>query len=452
MNLYILSLYMNNIPRHRKKEATSSCTIALILCLLFLIPGYTSAAGAIFPAGQPLLDVTISGSDTLVPGTDTDLVLTVSNRGFDTEEILSEIMVPGAYDRSLALEVRAALQQGTAPITVKGGPFLIGDIPAGEVLPVAFPVHIAENATAGWYTISPDLTYRYVYGTEEEGVDTLRYNYRDNKVSVPVSVRIQERIRPVNLIITTDGVVPGQEGYVTIGFQTAGSGYAKQAYGVLTQSNASPVIPVDGVDFIGDLNPDDITNVSFKVVVVDDTSAAQYPAQFSVRYKDTSDIDQESVPVTIGIPVATGPKFTVPLTPYLFSPGEIRDISVSFTNTGDSEVFDATARVVGNGPVSPVIGTVQLGNIRPGESKDAVFTLAVDSDATIKAYGLATDLKYRNAHHTLILSDQNTLFIQVQQPGIVDILSANPAILITILGVFIIIGYGAYWLKKKKMV
>jgi hypothetical protein len=172
--------------------------------------------------------------------------------------------------------------------------------------------------------------------------------------------------------------------------------------------------------------------------------------QGTYRESDGSTRTTPSVPV--GIKVAKGAEFRVDSPGIVIIQGETAIINVSYTNTGDSPAADAEAKVIGSHIIVPAKDTAVLGFLRPGETRTAQFEISAKSAIAGKQYPLDTEVKYRDGLGALMLSDRASLGVNVQSPEGIDAVSGNPALMIALAGIGVILAYAGWsaWRKHRK--
>jgi hypothetical protein len=85
-----------------------------------------------------------------------------------------------------------------------------------------------------------------------------------------------------------------------------------------------------------------------------------------------------------------------------------RTLSITYTNTGEEIATEAVARISVTDPFSSTDDQAYLGTIAPGESVTGTFVLDTDSDATIKPYGIDTEIRFKDAAGDLKVSESMT--------------------------------------------
>ena len=82
-----------------------------------------------------------------------------------------------------------------------------------------------------------------------------------------------------------------------------------------------------------------------------------------------------------------------------------RMLRITYQNTGEETATESVARISVTDPFSSTDDQAYLGTLVPGESKTAIFVLDTDSDATIKPYGIDTEIRFKDATGDLKVSD-----------------------------------------------
>ncbi len=129
-------------------------------------------------------------------------------------------------------------------------------------------------------------------------------------------------------------------------------------------------------------------------------------------------------------------------------PGSKKTIDVEYKNTGDSAIYSAQARLSAADPFTSNDDIAYLGDIEPGQVVVSSFEVGLDRHATIKEYGLDSEIRYRDELDRTYISDPMKVRINVtKQEGFAAILS-DPILLSVIVSGVIAILYGAYRFRK----
>jgi hypothetical protein len=143
---------------------------------------------------------------------------------------------------------------------------------------------------------------------------------------------------------------------------------------------------------------------------------------------------------TVGIPVAGKVDFAIVSDPVVMNPGNKKMVRVEYRNTGAAPVFSAQARIVAIDPFTTSDDIFRLGDLQPGESAIAMFGLTADRAATIKEYGLDSEIRYRDAINNSYVSDTLEVTVNVEEANGFTSITSNPVYLsIAVLAIIILI-------------
>jgi len=416
----------------------------MLLLALLAVPG--SAAGAKYLYGNPELSATIAGTNEFAPGAETGLTVIISNSGLNTHKIAIPSLPPDDLPNTAKL-VTVALKNNDAPFTVKTDPQFLSDIMGGAALPATFNVKVADSAAPGTYTLPLEVTYTYLQDAEDYG-DLLRYNYQKKTETLPLTVRITPALRVEVLNVQTRSLNVGTEGYVSMTLKNIGHDAADKAVAKVARNGASPLIPTDGNAYIGTFAPGETVDVTFKVAVADSAEPQSYPLDLVVAYEDYEGKSAASRPVTIGLPVGGKIDFDVASPTVTLHPGGKSILEVVYRNAGAAKVYSAQARISAVDPFTSSDDTAYLGDLAPGETATARFEVSIDADATLKNYGIDSEIRYRDDLDNSKISD--TMKVQVALEKKEGTLFTNPVFLAVIAVVIIGAGYYIFAYRKKK--
>ena len=249
---------------------------------------------------------------------------------------------------------------------------------------------------------------------------------------------------------TPNHLIAGADGYINIAIKNVGSLDGTKASVKLAQNDNSPVSPVDNSVYIGDFPAGGTVSCQYKVTISDTAQNRAYPVDVFVVYQNDEGDYVQSRTETVGVDVGNKVDFVITSPPSEMSPGSKKTIQVEYKNTGNSTIESALARISAVNPFTSTSDVAYLGDIAPGQSAVASFQLTVASDATIKEYGLDSEIRYRDALNTTYVSDPMKVPINVKnQTGLAGILS-NSVLLSVIVAAIIGVIYAAYYLMKKR--
>ncbi len=418
--------------------------VLMLLLALLAVPG--SAAGAKYLYGNPELSATIAGTNEFAPGAETGLTVIISNSGLNTHKIAIPSLPPDDLPNTAKL-VTVALKSDDAPFTVKTDPQFLSDIMGGAALPATFNVKVADSAAPGTYTLPLEVTYTYLQDAEDYG-DLLRYNYQKKTETLPLTVLVTPGLRVEVLNVQTRSLNVGTEGYVSMTLKNIGHDAADKAVAKVARNGASPLIPTDSNAYIGTFAPGETVDVKFKVAVADSAEPQSYPLDIVVAYEDYEGKSTASRPVTIGLPVGGKIDFDVASPTVTLHPGGKSILEVVYRNAGAAKVYSAQARISAVDPFTSSDDTAYLGDLAPGETATARFEVSIDADATLKNYGIDSEIRYRDDLDNSKISD--TMKVQVTLEKKEGTLFTNPVFLAVIAVVIIGAGYYIFAYRKKK--
>ena len=418
--------------------------VLMLLLALLAVPG--SAAGAKYLYGNPELSATIAGTNEFAPGAETGLTVIISNSGLNTHKIAIPSLPPDDLPNTAKL-VTVALKSNDAPFTVKTDPQFLSDIMGGAALPATFNVKVADSAAPGTYTLPLEVTYTYLQDAEDYG-DLLRYNYQKKTETLPLTVRVTPGLRVEVLNVQTRSLNVGTEGYVSMTLKNIGHDAADKAVAKVARNGASPLIPTDSNAYIGTFAPGETVDVTFKVAVADSAEPQSYPLDIVVAYEDYEGKSTASRPVTIGLPVGGKIDFDVASPTVTLHPGGKSILEVVYRNAGAAKVYSAQARISAVDPFTSSDDTAYLGDLAPGETATARFEVSIDADATLKNYGIDSEIRYRDDLDNSKISD--TMKVQVALEKKEGTLFTNPVFLAVIAVAIIGAGYYIFAYRKKK--
>lgn len=416
--------------------------IAVIFLMAVLVTPVL--AGTKYMAGEPELSATIQGSNEISPGKEATLVVLIQNTGVNQYKFAYSGIIDRDDLPNTAKNVVASLESGDSPFIIKTGPQMVGDVKASTSVPVRFNVKVPSDVKAGMYTLPLGLKYSYLWNAEQFGLDTIEYHYKPMDISLDLPVHVRPEISISVLTAATDSLNAGNQGYLTTDVVNTGGENATRAVVKIARNGQSPVIPVDGTVAIGDFPADSTKKVRFKLAVSKDAQAQAYPVDLTVTYENREGDTLTTDPVTVSVPVGEKVDFAVVSPPATIHPGEKKTIEVAIRNTGGATIYRGQARITATDPFSSDDDTSFIGDLAPGETKTARFTVKADGSATIKDYSLDAEVRYRDALDTSVVSDSITVPISVQPS------TGISPIILAIVGVVVIAGGYVFMIRRKK--
>jgi len=428
------------------KTNTIFLSILLILCLCLIAP---AMAGTKYMAGSPQMSAYIAGTNEFSPGQEAKITIVVENTGTNEFKFVQSGIVDREDLPNTAKFVIAGLDSGTAPLAVKSDPQMLGDIKSGSSANAVFTTKINSDAASGSYMVIVPINYTYLYYAEQYGIDTIQYSYKTTDETVEIPIKIKPVVSIDVLSAVPEHLNVGTEGYIDMKIKNTGSENGTKAIVKIVRNGNSPIVPTDSSVYIGDFASGSTTDARYKVSVAADAERQTYPVDVVVVYQNKEGDFISSRSDTVGIPVGGKVDFTVISPPAEMNPGNKKVINVEYKNTGETTVYSAQSRISAVDPFTSNDDVAYLGDIKPGASAIASYEVSVDRTATIKEYGLDSEIRYRDALDNTYISDTMKVKISVKPTtGLAAVLS-NPVYIAIIIAGIIGIVYLILHFRKK---
>ncbi|MEN6442658.1 MAG: S-layer protein [Methanoregula sp.] len=435
--------------RHAPANRTGlwcTCLIVITIACVVISP---ALAGTKYMAGSPELTAYISGTNEFDPGETVPLTVIIENKGINEFKFVQSGIVDREDLPNTAKFLKVSLDAGTAPITIKSDPQMIGDVKSSTTGTSVFTIKVLADAPAGTYNLPLTLDYSYLYEADQYGSETIQYYYKhiNENVSLPVTIKKEVRLNVLSAVV--DHLNAGTEGYVTLEVKNIGHEDGKKAVLKITRNDNSPITPKTSTVYIGDFPAGGTVNSQFKVTVTDDAEEQVYPLDLHAEYENAEGDVVSSDAETIGLPVGKKVSFVVSSMSTEIMPGQKKVITVVYKNTGGAPAYNAQARISAVDPFTTNDDTAFLGTLAPGESKEASFEISTDKTATIKEYGVDSEIRFRDALDNTIISDPMKVRINVVPDTSMSDLLNNRFVQCSIVVVIIVAGYLIY---RRKMI
>ncbi|MDN7026136.1 DUF11 domain-containing protein [Methanoculleus sp. FWC-SCC1] len=417
----------------------------LVLALLIAALVAPAMAADQYLYGSPSLSAAIAGTNEFSPGDTVTLTVTLTNSGLNTYKFVDPTAVARDDLPNTAKMVTAGLGTTGVPITVMSDPQFLGDIPGGRSATATYNVRVAKDAAPGTYQVPLQVTYTYL-GSAEQYSDSVRYYYDTKTETIPVAIVIKPDLLIDVVDVTSEYLNVGTEGYVRMTLKNTGYETAHAAVAQIVRSGTSPIVPTDASAYLGTFAPGETVDVTFKVAVSTEAETQAYPLNVQVTYENSDGDTVATETTTLGLPVGGKTDFAVASTTASLTPGAKSVLEVVYRNIGDTTVYNAQARISAIDPFTSNDDTAYLGDLAPGDEATARFEVNVDGDATLKPYGLDSEIRYRDALDNSQISD--TMKVQVDLVPRSDSPFTNPLVL-AVLAVAIL-GGGYYILVYRK--
>ncbi len=440
-----------SFPPGKGRESSLTWPLILIGIAALLLIAAPAGAGEQYMSGSPVLSAYLGGTNEFSPGQEVQVAVVVENSGLNQYKFVKTGIVDRDDQPNTAKFLTVSLDPGNTPFIVKTDPQMLGDLKASSTATGKFTVRIPADTPAGLYYLPVTLNYTYLYTAEQYGVDTVQNFYKEKQETFEFPIRVKPDVRVSVVDSRFNELNAGTEGSITLMVKNAGHENAKKAILTIARNDGSPVVPTEASTYIGDFPSGSTVTGVFKASVSDSAEAQTYPLDVFVKYENsdgdtiTSDIE------TIGVPVGEKTRFVIVSDPESVSPGQKKTITVKYKNNGGATAYQAQARVSMVDPFTSNDDTAYLGDVAPGETKEASFLVTTDKSATLKNYGIDSEIRYRDAFDNQIISDPIKLALNVREDsGFIAGLMKNPLLLALLAVIVIGAGYAIYRKRENR--
>lgn len=257
---------------------------------------------------------------------------------------------------------------------------------------------------------------------------------------------------------------------LTVELQNIGNGDAELAVAELDlPAGFSPGTSYAGRDAIGLVPAGATAEAVFMVDIDENVAAGVHHATLTVTFTTGSNNrnEQRVQELDVELDVQPSPRFALTeiragqttasdaftgylvqsgtvISPSTLAPGDQGELRLAVTNTGEEDADSVSIRLFEDARHLPVDFDevfAFLGDLKPGESADAVFRFTIDGDALLKTYLMDTEVRYVDGA-TVETSDL-TVPLDITQERTGNALLYAAAVIVMIAG-------GIVWKKKKR--
>ena len=428
----------------------SAGRMVVIIAVLAACLATPAMAGTKYLGGSPELAAYINGTNEFVPGSEVRIPVVIENDGMNTgRQVAPDIVTPDTFPAT-AKFVTVGMSAGDAPLVIKSDPRMIGDLDSQTRTIAVFDAKINADAPGGTYQVPLTIRYTRLDTLSQYSVDQAHYYYVQENATLTIPLLVKPEVIPRVVSVTSEDLVAGGSGYLDLTVRNIGSLDGSNTTIKIVQAPASPVAPLDTSVYIGSFPAGNTISCRYKVAAEKTALNKTYPVNVLVVYQNAEGDFLTSPPETVGARVGSKVDFEILSPPAQINPGGKETIHVEYKNTGDSPIRSATAHISIVDPFTSASDVAFLGDLAPGQSAVAAFELSVTNDATVKSYGLTSEIRYLDALDNTYVSDPITVPVDVKNlTGLTAILSNTVYLSVIILVVFGIL-YMAWRRRRKK--
>lgn len=349
-------------------------SLIMILVMVIAIP----TASALSASDVKFDKIPLSSGET------TDMYITITNYGPETNDISIQLVHQGnesSYPLSGGSSQNIGILEGSAGIE---------SLPTGKSKEVKFSIFSASTAEEGLYNLDVIAKYK---GSETIGDET---NGTNNTIGTNgtivqemlTTVSIQVIKKPSNVIIerVSDTVMaPGSIKEIDLKVKNVGKKGEKNVALVINSAEDKTVSlpPFSVVDSgsrfaLGDINPGESADVTFKLSTGQDTYGGDYIIPIYISSESGGD-STEYISVRV-VPKAELTVVGVSADPPEIQPGKPTKLMVSIRNYGKNDAKSVRADIEDNLYIERT-QTAYLGYIKSEDYSTAVFELNIKKDA-----------------------------------------------------------------------
>lgn len=391
---------------------------AVVLAAMLLVPG-VALAGV---TGSPDLDAYVP-NNTVEPGTETTLSVTVTNSGTSRQVAYRSGEVGGTATAALRQQVttarnlRAELRAGGAPVDVLTDVVPIGQLPDGGARQAQFRLAVEEGADPGTYRLPLDLSYSHA--DQIDGTGEVLDRDEDTEEE-HVTIRITESAR-FEIVNVSTGAQIGGSGPVTLTMRNTGSEDASDT--TLSLQSTSSDVAFGGSNtasqYLGNWSAGENRTIQFQATVSGDAITEPYALRTTVSFDNDNGVPTESQPLSTGIVPLPEQSFSLAADDSTLQVGREGNLSGTITNEGPATAHDA---VVVFTPTSPNVNAQEtefaLGTLDAGESASFSVPIEISTSGEPGRQQFTFRVQYQNEDDQQRQSEPlNTrTTIQSQQP------------------------------------
>jgi hypothetical protein len=382
-----------DIGLDRPRVARLGRALLVVVMVLATVAASATPAAA-FVRGSPDFGVTLS-DDTVEPGDDTTLQLSLSNSGEVKIGAESQLLAGKENTVTTARGTVVRVDGGGSAIDVETDTVALGSVPEGS-RSVPIDVAVAEDASPGTYEL--DIEVEYDYTKQINGDPFNRYENRHVTDEFTVEVTVEEAAQFEVVRARTDAPVGGS-GTVDLTLENVGSRNASAA--ALSLRSVNGELTFGGTPtaetFVGEFEPGERRTFAFGADVAPSATDRSLSLEATLSYEDGDGVARQST-LTTGVTPRTTSRVQAVAAETTAAVDDAGRLEVRLRNTGDRTLREAAiAFDSGNAALtfggSPTAETA-VGRWEPGEVKTVVVENSFGPAAENRTYVVDATVTY----------------------------------------------------------
>ncbi len=350
--------------------------------------------------GKPVLSAT-NGRDAVDPGDDLELPISIVNNGSVDVGSLVNPALTNRVTNARGLTVRVD-RDDEAPMTVHGGTYGIGSLPAGRLAALDVPVSIDDSADPGTYRVPINVTYRYTAEIHNNGSEETETVHRDLNVSLTVDHAPHVVVRNV-----TTSLRAGSTDTVALTVENVGDAVARESWIELTSPNTDFEIGSGdtATRSVGRWPPDERRTFEFEVSAPDGTAGQPYPLALEAIYEDADGRTATSTSRFVSVSPLPAQQFQLEAVSSNLTVGDAGRVTGRITNIGNESVDNAVIVVADEHPQLDLLEPrTVVGSFAANESAAFAVPLHVTEAAEPGPRQFSVFVEYRRSDDTTVES------------------------------------------------
>lgn len=365
---------------------------------------FASASAAAYPTTSfesPDLAPNVQGENVVEPGDTVTLQVAVQDRGSAAGRTSVQPAdlsgIRAIDDPRQAIGTVARFSDRRGPFEIRSGTQKLGSVSPKRPGQLQVTVEVDEDAEPGTYSIPVEFEYEYVARASSDGGGA-RGAYRvvrhDESESESIEVRVEETVELDVVELQGEGLRAGDDGEIHARVTNSGSEKARDAR--LRFVDSPPFQARDGTKYLGDLETGEEASADFRVSVGRSYVSGEAAAKLALEYEDENGATRRTDVETGGVSVAGDAEFSVEAEGEETYVDSVGAVHVELTNEGDTKVEDARFVLHENPPFQPVSRRASVGDLEPGESKEASFRVEIGDRAVSQTYPVVGHVEYQD--------------------------------------------------------
>ncbi|XGI84294.1 COG1361 S-layer family protein [Halorutilales archaeon Cl-col2-1] len=375
---------------------------------------------------RPEFEIATSESENVFAGDTGRLKFSLRNTGVET-----------AYDPRIRLESGSegvffgGMSQRQRSRTVSSSP-----IEPGSVKEYTIKVGADSDVVPGKYPVNAVVEYENSNGVTETS-ETLRTN---------VDV-MPERTFTLEDVSSEALRVDEDDATVSGSLTNMGSSPVRNVVVTVSSGDTSGIRVTGGESAVGDLGAGESSEVGFDLSVNENAEPGSRELVFDVKYENSyGETRRYSEPIRKSFEVGEEiDPFEVTSVNTSLTSGGTAEMRVDVTNNADYAADNINAKVFVSDPISSGDDEAFLGEMGPGETKTAVFTVSATSSAIPKEYTGSMEIRYDDRGGDTQFTDSLSVGIPIEESE-----GGGPPVPYVVAGlVVVVVAVGAFVWRRR---